>query len=191
MSSEADLQAVRQVLQQFQDGYTRRDPGLLEDFQGLCISDPELEVIGTGAVAPGDEEWCVGPEPAAELFRSDWEGWGDLTLDLVDARIHILGDVAWLATTGVVVMDLEPEETYQDYLNYILQIAEEEDLSPRKRLLEILRGGTNTLFEVERGERYVWPIRFTAVLVRREENWFFHQMSFSFATTRFPDVRNV
>jgi hypothetical protein len=189
--SRTDLQAVRETLQMFQDGYDRRDLTLLDEFRKLFFSTDELEVIGTGATVPGDEEWCLGPETASDLVRNDWEGWGDLRLDVVDARIHVLGDVAWLATGGTVTMTLETEETYLDYLGYIQKVAEDDSSSPRARLLEILRGGTNTLFEVERGERYVWPIRFTAVLVRSGESWLFHQITFSFATNRFPDVRNV
>jgi hypothetical protein len=63
-------------------------------------------------------------------------------------------------------------------------------LPPRVELLEILRAAVNTLTEAERGSAYTWPLRFTAVLVRREERWLFHQVQFSFATTRFPDVRD-
>jgi hypothetical protein len=186
-----DIQAVRDVLQRFQDGYDRRDLSLVDDFRKLFSSDQDVEVIGTGAIEPGDDEWCLGPEATSVLVKNDWEGWGDLALDVADARIHVHGDVAWLATTGTVTMELEPEETSRDYLDYISQIVENDDLAPRSRLLEILRGSANTLFEAERGKNYVWPIRFTAVLVRSNTQWLFHQMQFSFATTRFPDVRNV
>lgn len=189
---QTDFQAIRSVLQQFQDGYERRDPELLGDFQTLFLPEDDLEVIGTAAVDPGDEEWCLGLEAASVLFSNDWTGWGDLVLDVADARIHMLGNVAWLSTTGTVTMDLDTEDTYQDYLDYIREeVTDDEELSPRERLLEILRGGTNTLFEAERGEQYIWPLRFTAVLVRRGESWLFHQIQFSFATTRFPDVRNL
>jgi hypothetical protein len=103
--------------------------------------------------------------------------------------------VAWLATTGTVTMDLNATETYRDYLEYLKQVADDDALEPRARLLEILRGGTNTLFEAERGEIYTWPLRFTAVLLRRlvdgEQRWLFHQVQFAFATTRYPDVRNL
>jgi len=185
-----DIQAVRMVLKQFQDGYTHRDTTLIDDFRTLFIPEDELEVLGTAGIDPGDDEWCLGPDAACELFQNDWLGWGDLKLDIADARIHSLGDVAWLATTGIVEMDLDPEETYRDYLSYIGEmVAGEEDTPPRERLLELLRGGTNTLFETERGKDYIWPLRFTAVLVRRSGRWLFHQIQFSFATTHLPDVR--
>ncbi|RPJ52053.1 MAG: hypothetical protein EHM21_01185 [Chloroflexi bacterium] len=184
-----DIQAVRDTLRQFQEGYDYRDTSRLEAFRSLFVSEDELEVIGTGAIEPGGYEWCLGPDAACDLVKNDWEGWGDLLLDVTDARIHVLGDVAWLATTGTVTMDLEPVDTVRDFLSYLQEVAKKEDGNPRARLLDILRSGTNTLFEAERGKEYIWPLRFTAVLIRQDDRWLFHQIQFSFATTHFPDVR--
>jgi len=199
--NEIDIQAVRETLQKFQDGYLRRDVSLIQDFRELFVPEDDLEVIGTGAIEPGDDEWCLGLDAACDLVQNDWEGWGALTIDVADARIHVLGDVAWLATTGTVRMDLDPEDVYGDFLAYIQEVAADEEESPRDRLMEIMRGGSNTIFEAERGKEYLWPVRFTAVLVRRPaanggslnagRRWLFHQIQFSYATTRFPDVRNL
>ena len=190
--TDHDLQAVRTVLRQFQDGYERRDPAILQDFRKLFADDQALEVIGTGAITPGDEEWCLGSDAACTLVSSDWESWGAVALELADARIHILHDVAWVATTGTVTLDLEPEESHRDFLDMIRAEGEPNDpRSAHEKLLEILRAGSNTLFEAARGKHFVWPLRFTAVLLRSGSTWLFHQIHFSFATTRFPDVRNV
>ncbi len=202
MMNASDIQAVRAALKNFQNGYERRDVNQIEAFRALFVSEDDLEVIGTGAIEPGDDEWCLGPDAVCDLIENDWEGWGDLVLDVADARIHVLGDVAWLATTGTVTMDLDPKETIRDYLSYLQEIAGDESVDPQARMMEILRGSTNTLFEAERGKQYIWPLRFTSVLVRRpavgngsapvnNERWLFHQIQFSFATTRFPDVRNL
>jgi hypothetical protein len=140
---------------------------------------------GTGSGAWVSDASC-------SLIVNDWEGWGDLVLDVADARIHVMGDVAWLATTGTVTMELDQDDTYQDTIDYLVEsVAVDEKMSSRERLIEILRGASNTLYEVERGKQYIWPLRFTAVLISRDGEWLFHQVQFSFATTRFPDVRNV
>lgn len=189
--TEEDIRAVQEVLQKFQDGYDRRDATVIEDFKSLFVPEMALEVIGTGAVIPGDDEWCLGLDAVCQLLVNDWENWGDLRLDLPDTRIHVLGDVAWLATTGTVSMHLSNDQIYNSYLETVRQVVDDREADPKARLLEILRGGTNTLFEAERGDQYTWPIRFTAVLVRRSGAWLIHQAQFSFATTRFPDVRNI
>lgn len=187
----SDIQSVRDILQKFQDGYELRDASRLAEFRDLFIQDDDVEAIGTGAIEPGGDEWCLGVDAVCGLIENDWEGWGDLLLDVNDARIHVLGDTAWLATTGSVTMDLDPTETYRDHLSYVGELAADERMDPRERLLEILRGSANTLFEAEQGKQYIWPLRFTAVLVRQAGAWLFHQIQFSFATTRFPDARNL
>ena len=82
-------------------------------------------------------------------------------------------------------------ESYESYLQRIKAVIDAADLSAEAKLLDILRGGTNTLYELQRGEQFVWPFRFTAVLVRHGAEWLFQQMQFSFPTTRFPDERIV
>jgi len=184
-----DIQAAREVLQRFQDGYNHRDGARLDEIRVLFADDSAVEVIGTGGLELGDEEWPIGKEAALELVKNDWEGWGDLRLDVPGARIHCLGDAAWLATSGTVDMQLKQNEVYANYLSGLQAIIADTDRDARNRLIEVLRGSSNTLFEGEKGDQYVWPIRFTAVLVRQDSVWLFHQMQFSFATTRFPDVR--
>lgn len=190
--NETDILSVRETLRQFQEGYTRRDPEQIEAFNRLFVPEDDLEVIGTAAVDPGDDEWRFGIKEASSMFCNDWEGWGDVELDVADARIHTLGDVAWLATNGTVTMELDADETYRDTLAYIREdLAEENGGAPREQLIKILREGIGILSEAEQGSRYIWPLRFTAVLVRRGERWLFHQVQFSYATTRFPDERCV
>ena len=186
-----EIQAVREVLQQFQNGYNHRDVTRLDEIRQLFADDPAVEVIGTGGLVLGDEEWPVGKEAALELVKNDWEGWGDVRFELAGARIYCLGDVAWLATSGTVEMHLKQNEVYTNYLSGLQATIADTERDARSRLLEVLRGASNTLFEGEKGDQYLWPIRFTAVLVRQNGKWLFHQMQFSFATTRFPDVRKL
>ena len=184
-----EVEAVRAVLQRFQDGYTRRSLDNLNEFMTMFVSDDTLEVIGTGALKPGEFEWCLGLAATRELVENDWKGWGDLVLDVQGARIYTSGDAAWLATNATVNMTIPAEQGYADHISYLRARLAEETPAARDLLLDIVRGGSNTLFEFEQGEHFVWPLRFTAVLVRREGRWLFHQMQFSHANTRFPDER--
>jgi hypothetical protein len=49
----------------------------------------------------------------------------------------------------------------------------------------------NTIYELRRGEKFIWPLRFTAVVVQTPDGWKFSQMNFSFPTIYFPDVRVI
>lgn len=183
------IEQIRAVLQRFQDGYTQRDVSRLDEFMTLFADD--AEVIGTNGARPAEGEWYVDKAGARELVQGDWEGWGDLRLDVAGAHIDARGNVAWLTVSGTVTKTIRAVESYESYLQRIKDVIEQADLSSEEKLLDILRGGSNTLCELRRGEQFVWPLRFTAVLVRHGAEWRFQQMQFSFPTTRFPDERIV
>jgi hypothetical protein len=192
-SQQPDIEQVRSTLQRFQDGYTQRDVSRVDEFMTLFADD--AEVIGTNGVRPGEGEWYLDKAGARGLVNGDWEGWGDVQLDVAGAHIEARGEVAWLTAAGTVTQTIKAAENYQNYLQRIRAVIDEPGPSAEEKLLDILRGGTNTLYELRRGERFVWPLRFTAVLARQGDApdgaWLFQRVQFSFPTTRFPDERIV
>jgi hypothetical protein len=183
------IDEVRLLLEKFQDGYTQRDLANLDDFMELFIEGDELEVIGTNALEPGKDEWCRGRQAVRALVASDWEYWGDVSFDLEGAQIHVLGDVGWLATTGTVSDTISVEDRYQGYLSYVEEILEDREISDEEKTLDIVQLGSDIVLGLPLDETFVWPLRFTAVVVRQAGVWRFHQIQFSFATTRAPDER--
>lgn len=183
MSSQ---QEIRSLLQRFQDGYTHRDLTQLDAFMDLFTAN--AEVIGTNGVKPGADEWYTSRDAARELVKGDWEGWGDLRLDIDSAAIQAQGTVGWIAATATVSQTIG-EENYDSFLEFVKNYIETSDLPARQKLHFILRGGTNTVYELSRGETFVWALRLTAVVVREVDNWKFAQVNFSFPTVYFPDVR--
>lgn len=183
MNPQSDIRAL---LQTFQEGYTRRDVKQVDSFMELFTAD--AEVIGTNGVKPGSDEWYTDRASARELVEGDWQGWGDLRLDLDAMSVHSRGDVGWVAASATVTQIIG-EENYASYLEFVKRYIDNPDLSAEQKLLNILRGGTNTVYELRRGEKFVWALRFTAVVVREADGWKFAQMNFSFPTIYFPDVR--
>ncbi len=179
---------IRSLMQIFQDGYTRRDAGQVDSFMQLFTED--AEVIGTNGVRPAEGEWYMDRASARELVAGDWEGWGDVRLDVDAMSIHSRGDVGWVAASATVTQTIG-KENYQSYLDFVKNYIDRPELSAEQKLLNILRGGTNTVYELRRGEKFIWALRFTAVVVREADGWKFAQMNFSFPTVYFPDVRLV
>ena len=158
--------------------------------QAAFTAEPaeDAEVIGTNGVRPAEGEWYMDRSSARELVAGDWEGWGDVRLDLESMSIHSRGEVGWIAASATVT-EIIGEENYQSYLDFVKKYLERTDVSAEQKLLNILRGGTNTVYELRRGEKFVWALRLTAVVVREADGWKFAQMNFSFPTIYFPDVR--
>lgn len=179
-------QEIRTLLQTFQDGYTRRDVSQVDAFMNLFTLD--AEVIGTNGVKPGVDEWYTNRTAARELVQGDWETWGDLRLDADSASIQVRDNVGWIAASATVSQTIGAEN-YASYLKFVKNFIETSPLPAEQKLHFILRGGTNTVYELRRGENFVWALRLTAVVVREDGAWKFAQMNFSFPTIYFPDVR--
>jgi ketosteroid isomerase-like protein len=185
MSSQAE---IRSLLQAFQDGYTRRDLNQAKAFMDLFTAD--VEMIGTNGVKPGREEWYMDRASARELVEGDWQGWGDLRLDLDSMSVRSRGEVGWVSAAATVTQTIGPEN-YASYVEFVRNFLDTSKLDAEQQLLYILRGGTNTLYELRRGEKFIWALRLTAVVVREGDGWKFAQVHFSFPTIYFPDVRLV
>ena len=183
-----EVAAVRGVFQQYQDYYTAREPSNVHACMALFTADPEVEVIGTGAIAHGTDEWCDDRELVRQLTEGDWQGWGDVRFDVAGAHIHVHGDVAWLATTATVMTTYPVEDNMRQAVERARQVLDQPG-DDESRLREMLMWATTALYEAGRGEVYIWPVRFTAVLVRETGAWRFHQAHFSFPTIRFPHAR--
>jgi hypothetical protein len=181
-------QEVRLLLQTFQDGYTRRDIAQLDAFMDLFT--PNAEVIGTNGVKPGADEWYTSRDSARQLVEGDWNWWGDLRLDVDSASIRVHDNVGWIAASATVSKTMGAD-SYASFLESIKEYIETSSLPAEQKLHFILRGGTNTLYELGRGEKFVWALRFTAVVVREADGWKFAQVNFSFPTVYYPDVRIV
>lgn len=92
--------AIMLKLQDFQDGYTRREPSQVEPFTTRLFSADNIIILGTMP-----DEIYVGHEEATQLVESDWKYWGDCRFLMENAQISVSSDVAWFSTIGTVHMD--------------------------------------------------------------------------------------
>lgn len=102
--------------------------------------------------------------------------------------MRVKGDAGWIAVPCTVT-SIIGADNYQSYLDFVKDYIDNSPLPAEQKLHFILRGGTNTVYELRRGEKFVWALRLTAVVVREPDGWKFAQMNFSFPTVYFPDVR--
>ena len=92
---------IIQKLNDFQDGYTRRDLSQAETFSTRLFSQENIVILGTMP-----EEVFIGHEQATQLIENDWRGWGDCRFLMENAQISASGQVAWFSTIGTVQMDV-------------------------------------------------------------------------------------
>jgi hypothetical protein len=95
------------------------------------------------------------------------------------ARIHALGDVAWLSTTGTVTQTDTFDQALPLYLEQMRELLEKEEWDADSRLMEATHYGIRRVRERHKGKGHAWPFVLTAVLVRNEDQWQFHTVHWS------------
>jgi hypothetical protein len=173
------IEEVRTVLQQFQAGYTARDLTKVDAFMRLFAPDEDIELIGIGAAKRAATEWFVGPAAIRDIVEGDWTYWGDVTLDVAGAQIHVHGEVAWLTTTGAVTQTQAFDKALPQYLQQMKALLENAEFDPDTQLMEATHFGMRRLRERSKGLGYSWPFTFVAVLIRSDGAWRFHTIHWS------------
>jgi len=179
MRTDDAIAEVREVFHRFQDGYTARDISKLDEFMDLFVPDEDAELIGIGASVRGGTEWFQGPGEIREIIESDWTYWGDVTLDVEEAKISVRGDVAWLSTSGELVQTQVFDDALEFYLKQMKELLDDEDTDLDGRLMEATHYGMRRLRERHKGMGHAWPFVLTAVLVRHDDGWRFHTIHWS------------
>lgn len=172
-------QDVREILQQFQDGYKERDGTKLDEFMNLFLQQDDIELIGIGAAVRGGNEWFTGLQPVREIIESDWTYWGDVTLDVAGAKITVLQNVAWLSTSGTLAQTDTFEKALPFYLNQMKELLANAEQSPEANMMEATHFGIRRLRERQKGIGYKWPLVLTAVLIQTDGHWRFHTIHWS------------
>lgn len=178
---------IREVLQQFQAGYTGRDIEKVGSFvEELFITGEDTCILGTGT-----GELFLGSERVKTLVKDDWEYWGNVNMDWENAHISVEGEVAWFATTGSVKYTFEDTpERYDSYVNFIKNKAEETGLTPKQKITFINWALALTYHQREDKKReYLWPLHFSGVLLKDVDKWKFVHLQFSIPNANFPDER--
>ena len=116
MKTTKDIDQVRDLLHQFQEGYRTRDLSSLDEFIGLFDQVDSIELIGIGASERGGNVWFEGAQAIREIIQSDWEYWGQVEIDVLGANISVLDQVAWFTTAGT----LEQTDTFDKALPFYL-----------------------------------------------------------------------
>ena len=183
---------LREVLNIFEEAYIQRDVTKIDNFMdALFDKNEKVIVVGTSG-----GELCVGYEEVKEIFLSDWEYWEDLRINADEATIIPIGNVALIYTTGTIKYTFSSNsDTYARFLDVVKKYFDEDSPNSKKtdnvKLTEINWLLCHLLSNWDGETRqYLWDLRISFVLVKKESRWIVRQMQFSLPVMgHLPDVR--
>lgn len=180
MSTQSEIDQVRNILRKFRDGYVTRDKSKLDQFMNLFAPTNEIEFIGVGASERGGDEWFNGHAAIRDIIDGDWTYWGAVDIDVDGTQVTVSGETAWFSATGTLTSGDEYEEAYPFYLEQMRDLLMDESKSLDDRLTDATHFGVRRLRDRMRGKGARWPFVITAVLVKTDGSWGFHTLHWSF-----------
>ena len=196
VKKDSELELIVETLKTFKQGYAERDTSKAADW-GHSILYDNVEVLGTYSIHPNGLEWLKGRERAIKVFKSDWLHWGDLDVKLETANIDHDENLAWVSFEAVVTRSSEnsrsrtAEQSMGNIFRHINSLSEEDDGRTNKlKLMEAAYYANLILYQYEQGDVFIWPLRVTGVLQKKNGIWKFRQIHISHPNRGFPNVRN-
>lgn len=184
VNSNEAYEEVRKTLQVFQDGYINRDVNYVDKYmKEVFLLNEDLLVIGTDA-----GELCFGVDAAKGIVESDWKYWGDFNFNVDNALISVSGDVAYF-TTKAFLKRIAPDKKILEWINNSNEYTFNSEESPKQKLLTALYDTIEYIYHIEKGETIIVPMRFSGVLVRKNEKWLIQHLQYSDYNEGMPEVR--
>ncbi|MEI5908336.1 hypothetical protein WAK64_14860 [Bacillus spongiae] len=188
--NQEDVIKIKKVLTKFQAGYTKRNVEVLDDFIGeVFVQNERMITVGTSR-----SEWCFGRNELKELLKSDWMYWGNLTVNIENAKINTKGNSAWFLADSTISWDTteDAEEWRQDLVDdFFKKNGRFVHFSPAARvamlnekLLFIMKS-----FAHKQKEPLTFPIRLSGGLVRQDQSFRINRLHFSVPMKSFPEWR--
>ena len=92
-NSKTQINEIREVLSNFQNGYTNRDTSEIDEFLKMFSDD----IVYMGIAS---HEFFNGKESVRKLTVWDWNKWFDLKIPLDEIDIRTDNNVAWFEVVG-------------------------------------------------------------------------------------------
>jgi hypothetical protein len=176
--NSVSIKEVQCVLKGLQELYNEKNHDILESYikDNFSFSE-ELVVLGNDM-----NQWCRSEAEIKELIKAQWSVennyWKQIDFKFDDAIIYADKNTAWVISIGNITDTITEEQQLQSTINKIAEIINKEKIS-KEAALDVVNKIARTLRDVELGEKYVWPFRFTCVLIKENACWKFHQMQYS------------
>jgi hypothetical protein len=181
-------QQVKEALLKLQDFYLKKDLSKLDSFiNDRFISSEDLSLIGTGF-----KDWYFGQDGVKEAIRTHLENeeeyLNNIEFDMDSCVITTKGNAVMVAAIGRSRQYL-PKYKLQERLKEDIKIRLAEEVPSKEELMKISIDISRILFDIYKGEKYIWPFRFTAMLINENDKWLFKHIKFSFGSGNFWETR--
>lgn len=125
-----------------------------------------------------DKDIYCNQKEIMKLIENHRACYDEMTLDYENCLINSNEDVVWVVSHGTMKKIISESSSFENAVNTIENIFTT-DLEDKDKLFNIRRQIAGTFKENAKGEEYIWPFRFEAVIIREKDNFVFKYLQFS------------
>lgn len=179
-----DTEDIRNLLNKFQQGYIKRDLSLLNTFsEDVFTNNESMSIFGTD-----EGENFYGKNAGFNLAKGDWQYWGDFDLNTKNTYISVEGSMAWFASKAILRKTICKYD-FKGVQGRILYGILPQDKTPKEKLLDALWRSSRRLYEAEKGDIFIIPMKVSGILIKINEEWKIEHMHFSENIDDMPEER--
>jgi hypothetical protein len=182
------IRQVKESLLKLQDFYYEKDLSRLNDYiNESFVSSEDVSLIGTGF-----KDWYFGLDEVRAAVKNHIENeeeyLNNIEFDMDSCVVTVKENTAMLVAIGK-SMQYIPKEKLQERLKEDIKNRFNEEIPSKEELMKISIDISRILFDIYKGDKYIWPFRFTAMLVNENDKWMFKHIKFSFGSGNFWETR--
>lgn len=159
---------------------------LLQDFNEEYMNmDKEIDIIASKyftanspLIINTDSSIYSNQEEIKKLIDNHRVCYDEMTFDYENCLVNSNEGVAFLVTHGTMKKVISEENAFESTVNIIEDIFTS-DVDDKEKLFKIRKRIAGTFKENAKGEEYVWPFRFEAVVTKEKDKWVFKYLQFS------------
>lgn len=178
-----NINIIKEVLGKINQAYMERNPENTETFVNeLFHTEEKAYITGTS-----DNELCFDYDKIKDLFKSDWQYWGDMNILIDKSIIKINNNFAWAHCPAKVKYSFSDNpETYSNFTGFIKEFYDGESYDSKKapmiKLTEINWLLAHLLHsrEPKLNREYFWDLRVFIVFKMVNSKWYIKHIQFSF-----------
>lgn len=162
---------IIKLLQEFNREYLDGDKGV-DIVASKYFTNNNPLIINTDNIIYSNQE------EISELINNHRFCYEKISLDYENCLINSNEEVVWIITHGIMNKVISEKNAYENTISTIENIFTS-NLDDKDKLFNIRRGIAGTFKENAKGEDYLWPFRFEAVIIKEKNNWVFKYLQFS------------
>jgi hypothetical protein len=185
-----NMMEIKSLISNFKEEFNKRNLESLDCFvKGYFVDENDTSFVGSGI-----NDWYFGLDSIKKIIRTYWTDKSryldDIEIDIDNSVITIEGNTAVVAVSGKSSRNIEEYNLYDQLVDNFKSTLGKDNVK-KEELMKLSYKIARAFYETNIGKQYIWPIRMTYFLIKKDTKWMIKHMHFSFGANNGWEYRKI